>query len=137
MVIKTGFTKWETIYRIGKVFHFHISKRVSAYDAANIVHRVGRCQKLLIGWNVRAEVAGIQKRRRTDADMNFESAGLFQTTDEPGNGGPSYDGIIDKNDVLPFYCVLQDVKFEADTIFPLFLSRLYKGTSHITVFVEG
>ena len=54
MVIKTGFTKWETIYRIRKVFHFHISKRVSAYDAANIVHRVGRCQKLLVGWDVRA-----------------------------------------------------------------------------------
>ena len=137
MVIKTGFTKWETIYRIGKVFHFHISKRVSAYDAANIIHRVRRCQKLLIGWDVCSEIARIQEGRRADADRNFESAGLFQTTDEPGNGGPSYDGIIDKNDVLPFYRVLQDVKFEADTIFPLFLSRLYKGTSHIAVFVEG
>lgn len=63
MVIKTGFTKWETIYRIGKVFHFHISKRVSAYDAANIVHRVGRCQKLLIGRNVCSEIARMQEGR--------------------------------------------------------------------------
>ena len=93
--------------------------------------------ELIVGGAIRAEVAGIQKRRRTDAHMNFESAGLFQTTDEPGNGGSSYDGIIDKNDVLPFYCVLQDVKLKADTIFPFFLGRVYLSTSPIAVFVGG
>lgn len=101
MVIKTGFTKWETIYRIGKVFHFHISKRVSAYDAANIVHRVGRCQKLLIGRNVCSEIARMQEGRRADADMNFESTGLFQVSDQTCDRGSSYDRVVHQDDIFP------------------------------------
>ena len=137
MVIKTGFTKWETIYRIGKVFHFHISKRVSAYDAANIVHRVGRCQKLLIGRNVCSEIARMQEGRRADADMNFESAGLFQVSDQTCDRGSSYDRVVHQDDIFSLDGMLQYMKFEPYTFFSFFLCRLYKSTPHIAVFVEG
>ena len=121
MVIKTGFTKWETIYRIGKVFHFHISKRVSTYDAANIVHRVRRCQKLLIGWDVCSEIARIQEGRRADADMNFESAGLFQVSDQTCDRGSSYDRVVHQDDIFSLDGMLQYMKFEPYTFFSFFL----------------
>ena len=118
-------------------FNRHIAKGISADHLTDFLCGMGMGNQLLIGRNIRAEIAGIEERRRTDTHMNFFCPCFFHHGDDIGDRGSPDDGVIHEDNPFASDHRFQDAQLDFDTGFPFLLARLDESSADIAVFVEG
>ena len=100
MAVKAGFAQRQITRHGLQIAGVHITQGVSTDHGTDFISRVGRSNQLFIGWNVCSKVTRIQKRWRTDTDMNTLSSGIFQHTDEVRDGCSADYGVVNKNNTF-------------------------------------
>ena len=63
MIVKTCFAQRKVFGHLAEIFDLHIPQRVCLYNAAYFLCGMGGGNQLLVGRDIRAEIARMHKRR--------------------------------------------------------------------------
>src|SRR5207302_8513733 len=80
----------------------NVAQRISAKEFADFLGRVGRGDQLFARGRVHAVVAGRNRRRATDAHVNFFRADFTDHADDFAAGSAAHNGVVDKYYTLTF-----------------------------------
>src|ERR687898_3236821 len=104
--------------------------------APDLLYRVVRPDKLLLGVHVYAVVAGTRDRRRGDPEVDFRRPGLEEKPDQLSARVPPHDGVVYDDDALALYHRGERVKLEPETELAHPIRRLDKGPAYVAVLYE-
>src|SRR5437899_1060989 len=90
----------------------NVAQRISAKEFADFLGRVGRGDQLFERGRVHAVVAGRNRRRATDAHVNFFRADFTDHADDFAAGSAAHNGVVDKYYTLTFDQAANGIELE-------------------------
>lgn len=117
-----------------QILYVQIAQRIRADNLRNFLNAVFAGDQIVPGVNVRTVVAGVAEGRCRDAHMDFLRPCLPDQVYNLTAGGAPDDGVIDEDNPLALYRLLDGIQLDLHLIHSLPLPRGDEGSTDILVF---
>ena len=117
-----------------QILYVQIAQRIRADNLRNFLDAVFAGDQIVPGINIRTVVAGVAEGRRGNAHMDFPGSCLPDQVYNLTAGGAPDDGVIDEDNPLALYRLLDGIQLDLHLIHSLPLPRGDEGSADILVF---
>src|SRR5205807_1746949 len=110
-----------------------VAKRIRAEEFADFLGRLRGSNQFLARGRVHAVVAGRNRRRATDAHMDFGGASFADHAHDFAAGGAAHDGVVHQNNALAFDEAAHRVELELNAEIANRLRRLDERAADVVI----